>query len=140
VGQSWYAGNRGAEDAWECMNDVADRLKNRVQLTTDGHRAYLIAVQNAFDNDIDFAQLLKMYGGSEGTRDQDKKYSPAECTGTKKTRIAGDPNLKFVSTSYVKRQNLTMCMHMRRFTCLTNAFSKKIENQLLRHCLIFCVL
>ena len=100
-----------------------------VQLTTDGHKAYLIAVDRAFDNDIDFAQLVKMYGKNEGINDQEKKYSPAECTGTKKTRMTGDPNPKFVSTSYVERQNLSMRMHMRRFRKLTNAFSKKIENQ-----------
>lgn len=80
--------------------------------TTDGHKAYLIAVQNAFDNDIDFAQLVKMYDGSEGTNVQEKKYSPAVCTGCKKTKICGDPNPKLVSTSYVERENLTMRMHI----------------------------
>ena len=82
---SWFVGDREATSAGEFMNDVADRLANRVQLTTDGHRAYLVAVQNAFDNEIDFAQLVKMYGGSEGTNEQERKYSPAVCTGCIKT-------------------------------------------------------
>src|SRR6185437_7470393 len=112
------------------MKDVKSRLNNRVQLTTDGHKAYLNAVPDAFGSKIDYAMLIKIYGEPAGTNATDRKYSPGDCTGYEKKRIIGKPIAEQVSKSYVKRQNLTMRMHMRRFTRLTNAFSKKMEN----HC------
>lgn len=131
---SWLVGLREPSYALEFAKDIKERLANRVQMTTDGHHMYFDAVENAFGDDIDYAQLIKYYGVE---RSESGRYSPAKCTQAKAKSIKGSPDMEKVSTSYIERQNLTMRMSMRRFTRLTNAFSKKLENHMFAIALYF---
>jgi IS1 family transposase len=131
---SWRLGNRDAANAWAFIGDVADRIRHRVQLTTDGNRLYVEPIENYMGGMVDYAMLIKKYGSEEN----DTKYSPAKCLGTRKEQIDGNPDMELVSTSYAERQNLNIRMQNRRFTGLTNAFSKKAEMLAYSIAITFC--
>jgi IS1 family transposase len=134
---SFYVGDRTSTSAMTFVDDLKERLANRIQLTTDGHRAYVDAVHTVFGRDVDYGILQKIYGKEP---ESERRYSPARCIGAEKNSVLGNPDQKYISTSFVERQNLTMRMHMRRFTRLTNAFSKKVENHacaIALHCMFY---
>ncbi len=127
---SWWVGGRDWETARVFVQDLQNRMANRIQLTTDGLKLYLFAVNAAFQGDVDYAVLMKLYGGTVNESGPEVRYSPAKCLGCEKKPKIGNPDPRYISTSYIERQNLTMRMQMRRFTRLTNAFSKKIESHI----------